>query len=310
MEPVIVSRFVNFRQSDPSIIEGKVNLFDFLDNPKYKEYVATIRSLNDPKEIKSIKSDLPCVTVSGEFSIRKARGLIRHSGYICLDIDGKDNPQITDVERQRDEIAKIPNVAYCSLSVSGKGLFCLVPVPNLIPHPELHKEYFKALQFCFKELGIIVDKNCSDITRLRVISYDPNRYRNEEGAVPFDGILKTQSINKPRAAKNFINSLGMKKITQGAGPTEQKVKQVINKIEAKGIDITENYQDWIQIGFAFVSEFGEEGRELFHVVSQFHPEYNPESADNKYTSLLNSSSTGGAVTIASFFHIAKEYGII
>lgn len=309
MQP-IVSRFKNIRQSEPSRVLSQIGLFDFLDNSAYKSFIQTLRTTPDVNEKKSIKMDLPCVTVSGEFSIRKASALIRHSGYICLDIDGKENPQIVDFERKRDEIAKISNVAYCSLSVSGKGLFCLIPVPDLIPHPELHKEYFKALQFCFKELGIIVDKNCSDITRLRVISYDPNRYRNEEGAVPFEGILKTHLENKSIKLKNSINRIGVKPGIQGTATTEQRVRQVISKIEAKGVDITENYQNWIQIGFAFVNEFGVDGREFFHAISQFHPEYNPESTDNKYTSLLNSSSIGGAVTIASFFYIAKEYGII
>lgn len=309
MQP-IVSRFKNTRQSEPSRVQSRIGLFDFLDDPKYKPMIQALRTTPDVNEKKSIKMDLPCVTVSGEFLTRKTSGLIRHSGYICLDIDGKENPQIVDFERQRDEIAKILNVAYCSLSVSGKGLFCLIPVPNLIPHPELHKEYFKALQFCFKELGIIVDKNCSDITRLRVISYDPNRYRNEAGAVPFEGILKTCLENKSIKTKSSINRIGIKNGIQRIGAIEQRVRQVISKIEAKGIDITENYQDWIRIGFAFVSEFGVDGREFFHAVSQFHPEYNPESTDNKYTSLLNSSSIGGAVTIASFFHIAKEYGIV
>jgi hypothetical protein len=39
-----------------------------------------------------------------------------------------------------------------------------------------HKQHFEALKKCFEKLGIILDKACGDITRLRCCSYDENAY--------------------------------------------------------------------------------------------------------------------------------------
>lgn len=215
-----------------------------------------------------------------------------------------DNPHITDFERLRDEIAKIKNVAYCALSVGGKGLFCIIPIVN----PNLHKEYFQALKWCFEKLGIIIDKNCSDITRLRVYSYDPNRYRNEEEAIPFymvlDKTLLNRSVKRTTTLKRDI-----KKMSKG-NDVEKIVRGIVAKIEKECIDITDDYDVWLKIGFAFANEFGEGGRELFHVVSQNSSKYKYEEADSKYTSCLNSSTSGPSITIGTFFHIAKEYDLI
>ena len=49
-----------------------------------------------------------------------------------------------------------------------------------------------------------------------------------------------------------------------------EVEKVIQNIEANHIDIAPNYNDWINIGFAFADEFGESGRSLFHRVSQYY----------------------------------------
>ena len=300
MRKIMVSRFANMRQRMPSSVNGLVDLFEFLDSTDWKKEVEVLRLTEDVNEKKEIKESLPCVTPSGEYSVRNSSGLKKHSGYICVDIDAKDNPHITDFSRLRDEIAKIKNVAYCALSVSGKGLFCIIPIVQ----PELHKEYFQALKWCFEKFGIVIDKSCSDITRLRVYSYDPNRYRNEEEAIPLYKTLLNCSAKRTTTLKSDI-----KKMSKG-NDVEKIVRGIVAKIEKECIDITDDYEAWLKIGFAFANEFGEGGRELFHTVSQYSSKYKYEEADNKYTSCLNSSTVGPAVTIGTFFYIAKEHDLI
>jgi len=78
-------------------------------------------------------------------------------------------------------------------------------------------------------------------------------------------------------------------------------------IQSGRIDITDGYDNWLSIGFALADEFGESGRQYFHAVSQFHPDYNPWKTDRQFTYCLRSGGKG--ITIASFFHLCKVHGI-
>lgn len=79
-------------------------------------------------------------------------------------------------------------------------------------------------------------------------------------------------------------------------------------VEASGIDITAAYSDWLAIGFALVSELGEEGRPLFHRLSRFYSGYDMAEADRQYTVCLHDGSR--EISIATLFHIAKTHGVV
>ncbi len=81
----------------------------------------------------------------------------------------------------------------------------------------------------------------------------------------------------------------------------------MQRIEALHFDITSNYHDWIRIGYAIATEYGEAGRELFHRFSQFYPRYSAQQTDKVYSYILQSNR--GTVRLATIFQIAKEYGI-
>ena len=85
------------------------------------------------------------------------------------------------------------------------------------------------------------------------------------------------------------------------------VEALVCAVEATGIDITAAYSDWLAIGFALVSELGEEGRSLFHRLSRFYPGYDMAEADRQYTVCLRDGSR--EISIATLFHIAKTHGI-
>ncbi len=86
------------------------------------------------------------------------------------------------------------------------------------------------------------------------------------------------------------------------------VEALVSAVEATGIDITAAYSDWLAIGFALVSELGEEGRPLFHRLSRFYSGYDKAEADRQYTVCLRDGSR--EISIATLFHIAKTHGIV
>lgn len=92
----------------------------------------------------------------------------------------------------------------------------------------------------------------------------------------------------------------------GISPSDD-VEEVTQRIEAAGIDITADYGDWVKLGFALSEEYGENGRDYFHRLSRFYPDYDEAECDRQYDKCLRSHGTG--VTIRSFYQLAKDHGI-
>ena len=73
------------------------------------------------------------------------------------------------------------------------------------------------------------------------------------------------------------------------------------------MDITAKYNDWLSICFGLTDQFGEDGRDYFHRISRFHPEYDIEKSNKQFDNCLKSNRSG--ITIKTFFKIAKDHGI-
>jgi hypothetical protein len=86
-----------------------------------------------------------------------------------------------------------------------------------------------------------------------------------------------------------------------------EVDMVVTRIEAAFEDITTGYADWVNVGFAFASEFGEAGRSFFHRVSRFYNGYTRAETDKQYDQCLKAHGHG--ITINTFFYLAKQAGI-
>ena len=85
------------------------------------------------------------------------------------------------------------------------------------------------------------------------------------------------------------------------------VESYINSIEQLAIDITGNYAIWRDIGFALADEYGATGRDYYHRISQFHPNYNANECDEQYDKCLSSKGTG--IAIGTFYHYAHQAGV-
>lgn len=166
-----------FRVAHDPIPVDQIPLWRFFASVQQGEYakeVSDVRSANDPEVKALLKKRLPAVTISGTFTHRKAEGLVRHSGYICLDFDGKGNSGITDWKAARNDIASIQEVVFCSLSASGNGCFAVLP----LAYPDEHRRQFEALKRDLPYFGYYVDPGCGDVCRLRFMSHDPGAIIN------------------------------------------------------------------------------------------------------------------------------------
>lgn len=87
----------------------------------------------------------------------------------------------------------------------------------------------------------------------------------------------------------------------------EEVDIVIRRIESCYRDITGTYEDWIKLGFAFASEFGEAGRNYFHRVSRFYSGYNLVECNKQFDNCLQGKKIG--TTIKTFYASARDAGI-
>ncbi|WP_293052459.1 BT4734/BF3469 family protein [Paludibacter sp.] len=331
MKKITVSVFQSYKTTVPS---RSINIWEwlFLSNNN-NSIVDMIRSTTDENERKRLKSSLPAITPSGIFSERRANKLIAHSGLICIDIDGKDNPNIMDMGALKKELSSNDHILYCGLSVSGNGLFCLVP----IAYPEQHKGHFYALQKDFKDMGIVIDGGCSDVSRLRGYSYDENPHVNPEALLyekTMEGSIKVSHINNserttqkqqamqqsqpiqpivpndPRSLKMALfkpTNLDTIKVKTETISKIQKVRLLINHVIEGKIDITEKYGDWVKICCYLKNHFEkEEGRALFHKVSSFYSRYTYEETDEKFRSIQKGTYRPNSETL---LEIASRYGV-
>lgn len=270
----------------------RMPLGTFLFCKEYKDDILRLRAVFDKEKRNALKRSLPQATISGVFSPTRAKNnLSQHSGLICVDIDAKDNPDILDWETLKQDLSVLPQIAYCALSVSGKGLFLVIP----LRYPEKHLQQFRQLQIDFRKMGIMIDSACSDITRLRCLSYDEHPIINENATL-YEGVY----VEKPKH-KSFPTCF----IYEGEN-TSAEVAVCCRKIQQCGIDITASYDDWLKEGCALAT-LGERGRSLFHICSRQNAKYNATKTDKMFTDLLRRNYQ--QVNIGTFFWMCKQYGI-
>lgn len=88
---------------------------------------------------------------------------------------------------------------------------------------------------------------------------------------------------------------------------ETQVNAITKSISSRGIDITNGYTNWLNLGFALADGLGEGGRSFYHNLSRLNSGYNSAECDKQYSACLHSHRQG--ITIKTFFMMAKEAGI-
>ena len=273
--------------------EGRnVDLFKILTTAKWQHLTDKVRAeTNKAKRDKLKQQLLPAFTPSGVFrkDERNNEGLVKHSGYMCIDIDGDDNPTIKDWQSVVFELGKLPQIAFAGLSASGNGVFAIIP----IKYPDKHKEHFEAFQKSFAKRGLVIDPKCGNVSRLRFYSYNNKYYINKE-AEPYMHLY-----TEPR--KSMQTSAHYKTTVQSG---ESDVDALVRKIVAMGVNIVPDYDSWFNVGSALSNVAN--GRELFHRISQVDAsKYNYKRCNRQFDNL----KPGKGISINTLFHIAKNNGV-
>lgn len=292
-----ISVFRNVRSTEPA----DTTLGAFLNSKKHHEAIKSVREAPDKTQKDRLKKELPCATISGTFSVRNVAGILKYNGLVCLDFDAKENPTHTPAS-MKALLSEFGEIAYAGISVSGAGVFAIVPTNN--ESIESHARVVDELGDLFADEGLIYDRACKDVCRLRIISFDPNPVVNLDAQV-FDAArflpaMDAQEMRKPRPL------VFKKSVSTGDDNTRERVEKYVDAVVSSGQDVTSNYHDWFRMGMALASEFGMEGETYFQRISQLNMKYNQQEASKKYSELYRN---GSRVKIGTFFQILKNQGV-
>ena len=268
-----------------------VTLATFLNHTKHQKGIEEARLIADKEQRNIIKKRMPQAVIGGTCYPTRSAENTTPNGLICVDVDATDNPNISDWQSLKEQLSIIPEIAFISLSFSAKGLFLIVPLEN----PQKFTEHFKQLEDDFSAMGLTIDHACSDVCRMRCMSYDTHPYINHSARR-----YKRLYQPKHRPLRQVHSSYN------GEDDTLSKVASLVRQITETNTNITSNYDDWVKAGQA-LSSLGEEGREFYHAISAIDGRYKERETDNKFNSFLRLTHSVG---IGTFFHICQEYGII
>ena len=255
------------------------------------EKVEKIRAEKCSEKRNLLKKQIKCITGSGVITnTRSEANLKEHNSYIFIDIDYKQNLHLKDEFYKLKEkvFEKIDTVCYAGLSVSGEGYYLIIKIEK----PERHKEYFEFIKEWIKYgEDINIDESCKDVARLRLFSVDDNPYINEKATVLRESFLR--EVKKPSTKVQHSNT---------------DIDKLVKKIEASGVSIAPEYDQYKKLAIVFANELGENGRDYFHRVCLLDSKYNSKDCNKIFDDMLKRNYTD--CTLGTLIYYMKHYNVI
>ncbi len=173
MTNIEVSVFKHFQNTQDPHNVSIDKILSFIRDGRWREPIEVLRSKSTKEEKDELKKNLPMVLFSGKFTERKDTAITEYSGYMIVDFDNVDRPDIT-----KQQIIKSKYVYSAFISPSGNGVKALVRINA--NNEKTFKDTFNALYEYFDRK---IDKSGKNISRGCFVSYDTNLYINENADI-------------------------------------------------------------------------------------------------------------------------------
>ena len=149
-------------------------------------------------------------------------------------------------------------------------------------------------------------------TDLKNSIQDMNQININFSAEAFDPIYwanKADEVSKSITPRSSVNSFSKSTAAYNCDEADRQaeIQEVARQLVDRGIDITAGYNNWLKLGFALADGLDEDGRKIYHQLSQLNDEYDTAECDRQYTHCLHGRGQG--ITVNTFFQMAKEAGI-
>lgn len=218
---------------------------DMQNLPNVRErLVDTLSAPYHSQEQHDLKSSLPRYYIAGTFPQKMIRDkeLVNPTNLMTVDIDKKDNPDIDFLELKK-KIFSLPYVAGVYTSASGQGCYAIIPIEDYTKTKQYHAYL---LQMWAHTLNIYIDKNCSNIARARILSFndDWSDWTKTDNVKVFD--LYTQEVHIEKPSQEL--TLPFKEIENDKDLVHKAIWQVLNS----GYTVS-NYNAWYHVGCEFAN---------------------------------------------------------
>lgn len=266
-----------------------------------KEEIEAVRMIDRSKnesEYRQAKAKVLSYTPSCLCTIGGTAKEVEHvNPLIAIDLDEKDNTNIS-LEEMRKRVNSLPYIMYSSMSVGGRGMYALIPIKE--ENKNDFKGVFKALESDFKALGLTLDGSCVNVNRERYMSYDDNEYWNKQCEI------YTRKINIPTQVHTHPSKVGENAKTTLTEKDKEKVDLMIEDIKANKIQLSKNHKDTLGLANAIANIWGEEGRELFHLIRSQREGYDEYKTDKTFDEMLDKIDDNERYGLGLIFTKYKE----
>lgn len=298
-------------------------VYNLIVGEQYADIIQRLRAINDEKEFKEFKrAAFDYITPSGTFSYCADACLTAHSGAMVLDLD-KMEPQL--MLKAMDQMLHDPCLPPLLqfVSPSGRGFKTVVPI-----NPELadNHTWFTAIECYLKQTyGLELDKSGKNVSRPCFLCHDSGCYiapmlldadsdrelsesmrwvRGDVDERPFDLFYWIEQAQTPQPKTSPTPALPE---NEDELTDRLSMQLCIEEIERSGLNMVDDYNEWLLAGLSIVEVMGEEGREWFHRLSRTSRKYDSGDCDRKYSELLR--NTQHKVGKGTFFDMASRSGI-
>ncbi|WP_276345629.1 BT4734/BF3469 family protein [Daejeonella sp. JGW-45] len=203
----IVSMFKNCKSTDPKNV-SLVALLQSIRDGRYHNQVCELRKklANNDLDAQEFKvSSLPVFTPSGTFEGgRKKDNLVNYNSMVILDIDHLNSDELALTFRQ---IINIPYTMACFKSPSGNGIKTIVKTD--CKEAKDHEKAYQQVTDCYYEkIGVNIDGSGKDVSRLCIVSSDPNAFLNFDAEI---FTVKITDVEDVTFCKGFNTALAWAK---------------------------------------------------------------------------------------------------
>lgn len=256
----------------------------------------------------------PAVEFSGTFNgTGTAKDINKMSGLIVLDFD-----HIKNLPKVRQKLENDSNTFLLFVSPSGDGVKVVVK-HNLTDPQKWQYLYFELEAYYLNTFQLETDKSGKDISRMCFLPFIDSLYKNDNSVVwQYTGTFEIQTKTCRPMTNTVKTPTNIYIETTTTDDLYKECYHIGLYLFENKINIADNYDDWVSYGYSLCA-LGEEGREIFHIISSISDKYYVDKCDKEYDYMLrhfeedrtniNNYLNNGKRAIAHHT-IYKQYGFI
>lgn len=200
------------------------------------------------------KTRFPYVTFSGTFSQRSGSSLIKHSGFICIDLDHLGGN--LDLVRRKVE-QDLDHVVLSFVSPGGDGLKVVYPIDlSVAAHEKWVRQYQEHLRKLTGIDSLQVDNQCKDVARACLIPHDRLAFLNPMLDCKAQQDVRPIEYSEPPEdpQTSYESDESWRSISSEEGPAE--LPPVVGGLDFRRVNSDDNFLRLCQITARHVGKYG------------------------------------------------------